>query len=846
MMYPDDLEMVLRKVQKPGRYVGGEWQSVVKNPDNVKAKVGLVFPDVYEIGMSYLGQKILYHVLNRHPSYLAERIYAPWIDMETELRKKNIPLFSLENQIPLWQFDLLGFSLLFELNYSNILTILDLGKIPFRAADRNLESPLICAGGPGAFNPEPVADVFDLFLLGDGEEAFLEILDTYVDIRHRTEERGVVLRKLAKVRGVYVPGFYTTFVPAHSSLLAVKPNPGFPKKIKKRVVASFDEESFPAEVVVPNIKTVFDRISVEVERGCPQRCRFCQARSLYFPPRIKDPGNVVDTTLRSVGLSGYEDCSLSALSVSDYPYFGQTIESLMDEFGESRISLSVSSLRPKGLSADLLDSITKVRKTGLTLVPEAGTERLRNVINKDIRDKEIWEAVNNAFTRGWRLLKLYFMIGLPTERDEDLEGIIHLVESIVKQGYAILRRAPQINLTISSFIPKPHTPFQWEKMEEEEILKEKYAFLKKRMRKYPFVVFKHHNLKSSILEAVFSRGDRRLAAVLSEAWRLGARFDSWDEHFRFSTWIEAFSACDLDFSLFLGSQDVRAVLPWDHIDTGIKKGHMREELAKAMRAEPTPNCLEADCDVCRGCTLWPLFEKIAPGAELHPTRVSSHFGEITEDTLRYRLFYSKSGKARFISHNDVINVIQRSFRRAGISVLHSEGYHPKMTMTYLPALPLGMEGKSEMLEFKSLHRYSEDAFVSRLNRFTPRGIKFHHLERLGPDAPTLNESLKEMVYSLDMNAFEVKKALQEFRSRSQLNDLDDVESASLMVKRWMNDNRERASKFTKIEVEPTGVVMSLPYSPEKSIRPQDVIVEIFGMEQPVFDMARERIVFRNV
>ncbi|MFC2163910.1 TIGR03960 family B12-binding radical SAM protein [Acidobacteriota bacterium] len=842
-----DLDIILREVQKPGRYVGGEWNIIQKNPQKVKAKIALVFPDLYEIGMSYLGQKILYHILNRHPNYLAERVFAPWIDFEEQLRTHEIPLYSLENRIPLHEFDLVGFSLLYELNYSNILTILDLGRIPLMASDRDVQAPLICAGGPAAFNPEPVADYFDLFLIGDGEEAFLEIVDQYTELRHHHQDRQELLKQLAKVSGTYIPSLYDTYVPAHSTLLAVKPGVGAPSKIKKRILSQLDNAVFPEDIIVPNIRVVFDRVSVEAERGCPQRCRFCQATSLYFPPRVKEPVHLTATVLKSVQSTGYEDASLSALSISDYPYFDQTVRGLMGKLEEERVSLSVSSLRPKGLTSEVVENILRVRKTGFTLVPEAGTERLRCVINKDVQDRDIWNAVDIAFSQGWRLLKLYFMVGLPTETEEDLEGIIHMVTEIVKRGYKKLGKNPQINLSISSFIPKPHTPFQWEKMDEDEVLTEKHRFIRSGLRKYPFVKFKEHNRYSSMLEGVFSRGDRRLVNVLKDAWKKGARFDSWNELFKFSVWQDAFQTNELNYRNFLSAIDQKAVLPWDHIQTGIKKSHFQEEMSKALEQKMTLNCLERECDSCQGCILSPLLIKEFSAGDTPLLKDESTLvGEKTEDTNRYRLYYSKLGKIRYISHLDLVNMIQRTFRRAGVSVEYSQGYHPKMLMSYLPALPLGMGGASEVLAFKSHHALPNIETIDRLNRASPSGLEFHRLEWIDPDVPVLSETLDSFVYSLDLTSSVVKNALIEFRRSKDLSTKSDPETMRLMIEEYRPLSQDMESVDMDVDEEQARLFISVKYSPHKMARPQDIVKEITGLAYPTFDMTRECATFKPI
>jgi radical SAM family uncharacterized protein/radical SAM-linked protein len=839
-----ELESALRNVQKPGRYVGGEWNAIVKDPGRVKVKVALIFPDLYEIGMSHIGQKILYSLLNRSSSVLAERAFAPWPDFERELRKRDIPLFSLENRIPLADFDILGFSLLYELNYSNILTILELAKIPFLSSDRNRNSPLVIAGGPAAFNPEPVADLFDLFLIGDGEEAVFEIIDMYMETREQSDNKEDILKELAKIDGVYVPSLYTAYLPARSSLMAVKPKKDAPSRIKKRVLSSFSLASFPEDIIVPNVQVVFDRVSVEAERGCPQSCRFCQATHLYFPSRAKSPTDLTQAVLNSVRSTGYEDASLSALSVGDYPYLDQTVNALMDEFQERQISLSVSSLRPKGLSSELAENILRVRKTGLTLVPEAGTERLRRVINKSLEKEDIWEAVQNAFTRGWRLLKLYFMVGLPSEREEDLDAIVDMVKEIVRMGYKIMKKPPHINLSISSFIPKAHTPFQWVEMENEDILIRKLAYLKSRLKKYSFVKFKEHNLKNALLEAVFSRGDRRLTPVIRHAWQAGARFDSWSDLFQFHYWEDAFKANDIDCRLYLGSLRESDVLPWDHIDTGIKKSHLVEELQRAKQELTSPRCLDKSCAECQGCSLASLLvrhyrERIGPFEKGFTV-----FGKKSEGVSRYLAFYGKVGIAKYFSHTDVNNIIQRGFRRAGIPVCFTKGFHPKMIVSYPPALPLGMEGRAEVIEFRSDYAIPENEFAEYVNAYLPKGVRFLCLERLEDTAPPLIERIQNLVYSVDLSADQVVESLQNSTKSRKEARLDAAQQAEGLVASAFGENRNDSVIHFSVDRNVRKLLLDIKFDKKKLVRPQDIVSELIGLTNPVYDMAREKIVFK--
>jgi radical SAM family uncharacterized protein/radical SAM-linked protein len=833
---------ILRRVQKPGRYVGGEWNSVRKNPSRVQAKIALVFPDVYEIGMSYLGQKILYAALNAQSQFLAERVFAPWPDLENELRSRRRPIFSLENRLPLGDFDIVGFSLLYELNYSNILTILDLGGIPFSSADREKGSPLVIAGGPAAFNPEPLSDIFDAFFLGDGEDGFIEIAEKYVEWRRGGGSKTDLLNELGGIEGIYVPRFYESYQPLRSRLLARRPGPGQRARIKKRALLSLTGEAFPAKIIVPDIQAVFDRVAIEVARGCPQRCRFCQATSIYFPFRAMSPAAAISKIRRSLAVTGYEDVSLSALSISDYPYLEQTINALMGDLAGRRVSLSLSSLRPRGLTSGVADNILRVRKTGFTLVPEAGTDRLRRVINKDIQNQEILEAAANAFSRGWRLLKLYFMVGLPTETEGDLTGLAELTGEIVRAGRSILKSAPKINLSLSSFIPKPHTPFQWLRMAEEGQLIEKQRFIRSRLRPFPSVRIKDHPTKISILEGVFSRGDRRLVAAIIQAWKRGARFDSWKEHFVFSRWEDAFAAEGLDYGAYLDALDTRAELPWDHVDPGIRKDFLLAELQKALRAEPTPSCLEASCADCGGClpdlrTRKKFAEKIDVGPGRFPA-----FGFKSQKVIRYEMFYSKDGSARFLSHRDIVNHIQRAFRRAGIEPAFSEGFHPKMLVSYAPALALGMKGKAECLEFRSPYEFDEKSFVRRVNRFVREGIRVRRLRRLADAERPLSDRLRAMVFCLDLKNPDVQTALAGRREGSAKPAEDEAAFVRRRMAEILSRDSESGASFW-LDRGKQRLFVQLSQSPQCRLRPQDIIAELCGLESPAHYLTRERFIF---
>jgi len=824
-------ERLFPRVEKPGRYTGGEWNSARKDPGRARVKIALAFPDVYEIGMSYLGQKILYDLLNARPDWSAERVFAPWPDMEDALRVSGTRLFSLESRTPLAAFDIIGFSLLYELNYSNILTMLDLGGIPLLAADRGEDVPLVIAGGPAVFNPEPVNAFFDAFVAGDGEEVFPEIVERWTSMRMRGADRAERLRALAGLKGIYVPALYEAGPEGRSPFVIVRPKSGSPYPIEKRVLASFARSPFPSDIVVPNVQSVFDRVAVEVARGCPQKCRFCQATSLYAPYRIKDPGIVVDAALKSVERTGYEDASLFSLSVSDYPHLTATVETLMPALERRRASLSLSSLRPKGLSARIVREITKVRKTGFTLVAEAGTDRLRRVINKDVTDDSLMEAAANAFREGWRLLKIYVMIGLPTETFEDVEAIARLAERLTFLGREIMGGAPQINLSVSSFIPKPHTPFQWAAMDPAGVLSDKQRFLRDRLARRRNIKVKVHPVENSLLEGVFSRGDRRLCGVLHRAWKAGARFDSWGDRFRFDVWRRAFEDEGLSPETYLSALDLESDLPWDHMATGMSREFLRREYDRALKAETTPSCLDESCGICRGCDFIKDVDKrfadgLRPGqtgasaAETLPPPGAEKSGE----SFRYEAAYVKEGPIRFIGHNDLVNTIQRTFRRAGVPVAYSEGFHPKMKMSFLPPLALGMEGRNERLEFKSRIPLDEPAVVAALSASSPEGLRFLRVAKLNQETPPLTRRLRALVYSVDLSDRRIAEKAGENMPRTESGP---------------------GEPDIRIDRETNRLVLTYAFNPQKAPRPQDTVSGLLGLADPAYAIVRDDVLFGN-
>jgi len=595
-------EELLDKVQKPGRYTGKEFNEIVKEEDASTVKIALTFPDLYEIGMSYLGFKILYEIINKRDDALAERVFSPAVDMEKLLRERQIPVFSLETYRPLNSFDIVGFTIQHELCYSNILNLIDLGQIPLRWEERKENNPLVIAGGPGAFNPEPLSRFIDLFVIGEGEEIIGEIIEVYKRLKEKKQSRAKLLEELAHIEGVYVPSFYKVTYFKDGRVKSVVPKKEtYYSVIKKQIISDFDKAAYPLFPIVPNIDVVHDRITLEIFRGCTRGCRFCQAGMIYRPVREKSVDTLIGLAYEILAHTGYEEISLSSLSSSDYSEIESLITKLVDRFEEKGVGVSLPSLRIDSFSVALAQQVQRVRKAGLTLAPEVGTQRLRDVINKNVLEEDLYSSIKAAFEGGWRKIKLYFMVGLPTETEEDVEGIVRLVSKVDHMGREITGRKVNINISVSTFVPKPHTPFQWEAQEERESLFKKIRYLKNRLN-WRNVSFSYPDIDRSYLEAVFARGDRRLGEVLEKAHSLGCKFDAWREQFNFEAWQEAFNDCGFDMEFYANRvREEGEILPWNHISCGVKKEYLLKEKEKALKGETTPDCRFEKCTGCGVC-----------------------------------------------------------------------------------------------------------------------------------------------------------------------------------------------------------------------------------------------------
>lgn len=825
-MTRQSLENILPLVQRPSQYLGTEVHAMRKDHDKVRLRFGLAFPDLYQVGMSHLGIQILYHILNDREEIAAERVFAPGIDFEKRLRADGVPLSSLETRTPLSEFHILGFSLLYELNFTGILNVLDLGRIPFYARDRDLSHPFIIAGGPCTFNPEPVADFFDAMVIGDGEKVVLELAEAWLEWKAAGAGREALLKTWSRLKGVYVPSFFEPRLTVEGFQVAA---PRFPEytMVRKALVSDLRQAPYPVHPVIAFGMPVHDRLSIEICRGCTRGCRFCQAGMIYRPVRERPPDAILSLAERSLACTGYEDISLLSLSTGDYTAIEVLMERLMNRCEPEKIAVSLPSLRVGSLTPAMMSQIKRVRKTGFTIAPEAGSQRLRGVINKNVTDRDLEETVRNAFGLGWKLIKLYFMIGLPTETDADLDAIVQLVTRL--QGARRGRgQGKNLTVSVSTFIPKAHTPFQWSSQMSVDESRSKLGRLRaalggKGLR------FKWQNPEMSILEGLWARGDRRLSGLLVKAYEMGCRLDGWSDHFKYQAWQEALEACGVNADAYTTrARDLSEPLPWDHIDSGVSKAFLREEWERALSGRETPDCRHGDCSSCGVCDFVTVKPMTFQAEAITTARSEGRKEDVPFKKLR--ISYAKRGPAKYFGHLELVRIFLRAFRRAGVPLRFSQGFHPSPKVSFESALPVGMESFEEHFTIQVPLHVSRETIKTQVNGELPEGLSIMACELVGERATVQAKKLVRFTVTLKTGTFSTSR-LDHFLAQpawplTKTNQKGRVRTIDLkaIVKRIDLPAEDTAD-------------MILEEEPDHAVRPADVLGAIFDLSDDMLRLA---------
>lgn len=815
------IQDILPLIEQPSRYLGSEINTIKKDHSKVKLRFVLAFPDLYEIGTSHFGLQILYHILNLHHEIAAERVFAPGTDMEAHLKSSGIPIMSLESHKPLDQFDIIGFSLLYELNYTNILTMLELANIPLFARQRGVSHPFVIAGGPCTCNPEPVADFFDAIVVGDGENVIIKMSHAWLTWKTSGKsDKETLLRMWSHIEGVYIPVFFKPKYDENGFQTLV---PGFSdyKTVKRAIVNDLNNAVFPDAPIIPYGKPVHDRLRIEVSRGCTRGCRFCQAGMIYRPVRERSLETLLSLSDACVASTGYEDMSLLSLSTGDYECIVPLMERLMARYQSRRIAVSLPSLRAGTLSPALMQLVKRVRKTGFTIAPEAGSQRLRDVINKNITKKEIADTVRDAFGLGWRVIKLYFMVGLPTENDNDLQAIVDLVKMLRKIKGSNGRRGT-LNVSVATFIPKSHTPFQWSSQISLTESKQKIRRLQKNL-KMPGIQFKFQNPEASMLEGLWARGDRSLGRLLLNAYRKGCKFDGWSDKFNYQLWQEAFCDESVDIDFYTTRlRDTTEPLPWDHIDTGVTKDFLKSELLKAEHGEYTVDCRSGDCNSCGVCDFEIIEPKVFDICEEGTVKIFSA-DDVKETFYKtLKISFSKRGQAKYFGHLEQVKIFLRAIQRAGIPVKFSAGFHPKPKISFEDPLPIGLESLNEIFYLSVRGDVKPKNIIDRLNKHLPRGLSVFHCQ-LAPAKSLCKASMSSTYMVTKKDGFFDAKELKCFVKRRELV----VTRAGPKGKIKTIDLKEMV---LKIELSaPNRLKMTLRTEPGRTVRPFEVIEKIFSL-----------------